>query len=81
MLFSGIIFPLIIPVVVHLTDDTDVYIKTIGAAFSSTVFGNLCSPIADTTIASALFTSESSLDIRYFNQNFRMVEKDQNILK
>jgi hypothetical protein len=55
---SGIIFPLIVPVVVHLTSDTELYVKTIAAAFSSTVFGNLCSPIADTTIASALFTSK-----------------------
>ena len=52
----GIIFPLIIPVIVHLTSNEDIYVKTIAAAFSSTVFGNLCSPIADTTIAGVLFT-------------------------
>lgn len=59
---QGIIFPLIVPVVVHLTSDTEIYVKTIAAAFSSTVFGNLCSPIADTTIASALFTNCPMVD-------------------
>ena len=56
---SGILFPLIVPVVVALTDDETVYIKTVAAALGSSVFGNLCSPIADTTIAGILFTGKT----------------------
>lgn len=59
---QGIIFPLVIPVIVTLTSEEDIYIKTIAAAFSSSVFGNLCSPIADTTIAGVLFTGCPMLD-------------------
>lgn len=59
---QGIIFPLVIPVIVTLTTEEDIYIKTIAAAFSSSVFGNLCSPIADTTIAGVLFTGCPMLD-------------------
>ena len=54
----GIIFPLVVPVIVHLTKDEGVYLKTVAAALSSTVFGNLSSPIADTTIAGVLFTGQ-----------------------
>ena len=57
----GILFPLIVPVVVQLSDSETVYIKTVAAALGSSVFGNLCSPIADTTIAGILFTGTYSM--------------------
>jgi len=59
---QGILFPLIVPVVVQLSDSETVYIKTVAAALGSSVFGNLCSPIADTTIAGILFTGCPMLD-------------------
>ena len=59
---QGIVFPLVIPVVLNLTSDHTIHVRTIAATLGSSVFGNLCSPIADTTIGSVLFTGCPLID-------------------
>ena len=59
---QGIVFPLVIPVAVNLTRDHTIHVRIIAATLGSSVFGNLCSPIADTTIGSVIFTGCPLID-------------------
>ena len=36
----GILFPLVIPTVCHLTDDSDIQVQAAAAILSSCIFGN-----------------------------------------
>ncbi|XP_019848639.1 PREDICTED: uncharacterized protein LOC100633882 [Amphimedon queenslandica] len=52
----GILFPLVIPTVCHLTDDPDIQVQAAAAILSSCIFGNLMSPIADLTVLTRVST-------------------------
>lgn len=51
----GILFPLAAPMAAELApQDTELFVATLAAVLSGSVFGDHCSPISDTTIMSAL---------------------------
>ncbi|MGC6455749.1 MAG: Na+/H+ antiporter NhaC family protein [Coraliomargaritaceae bacterium] len=64
----GVLMPLAIPVVFHLTGETPdaerdrLVIAAIGAVFSGAVFGDHCSPFSDTTIVASIAAGVEPLD-------------------
>ena len=46
----------VLQVVVQLTNDESLRVQCIAAILGSTTFGNICSPIADNTILTAMAT-------------------------
>jgi len=52
----GILFPLVVPLVVSLTDDSELRLQSVSAILGGSVFGNVVSPIADTSVLTALAT-------------------------
>jgi Na+/H+ antiporter NhaC len=52
----SILFPLVIPLAWDLEQSEDMALQCVGAILGGSIFGNCCSPIADTTIITALST-------------------------
>eukprot|EP01135_Chromosphaera_perkinsii_P001668 Nk52_evm45s208 gene=Nk52_evmTU45s208 len=50
----GIIFPLVIPIVCKLTPDASVHLHVVACILGGCAFGNVVSPIGDTTILTAI---------------------------
>jgi Na+/H+ antiporter NhaC len=56
----GVVFPLAAPLAASLSDGDFGFVKNcFGAILGSSLFGNICSPIADTSIMTALATKVS----------------------